>query len=159
MTDQSRARWIKGAWIIGIIAVLAVGAWQGWQYLQAQKGKNIASANGRIEATEVNIAAKYAGRIAKEFVDEGDYVTTGQVVAKMDTDKLQAELREAVAKVREAQSTIVTKRSKLAENESKRAAAQATVKQREAELWTARKRAERTCRAGWENCGVAAGSG
>ena len=62
----------------------------------------------------------------------------------MDTDKLQAELREAVAKVREAQSTIATKRSKLAENESKRAAAQATVTQREAELWTARKRAERT---------------
>ena len=78
MTDQSKAQWKKAAWIIGIIAVLAVVAWQGWQYLQAQKGKNIASANGRIEATEVNIAAKYAGRIAKEFVDEGDYVTTGR---------------------------------------------------------------------------------
>ena len=77
MTDQSRARWIRAAWGVGIIAIVAIIAWLAWQYLQAQKGKNIASANGRIEATEVNIAAKYAGRIAKEFVDEGDYVTNG----------------------------------------------------------------------------------
>ena len=144
MTDQSRARWIRAAWGVGIIAIVAIIAWLAWQYLQAQKGKNIASANGRIEATEVNIAAKYAGRIAEEFVDEGDYVTTGEVVAKMDTDVLQAQLREAKAKVKEAQSTITSKRSKLAENESKKAAAQATVLQRQAELWAAKKRADRT---------------
>ena len=144
MTDQSRARWIRAAWGVGIIAIVAIVAWLAWQYLQAQKGKNIASANGRIEATEVNIAAKYAGRIAKEFVDEGDYVTKGEVVAKMDTDVLQAQLREAKAKVQEAQSTIASKRSKLAENESKKAAAQATVLQRQAELWAAKKRADRT---------------
>ena len=77
MTDQSRARWIRAAWGVGIIAIVAIIAWLAWQYLQAQKGKNIASANGRIEATEVNIAAKYAGRIAAIFVDEGDYVKTG----------------------------------------------------------------------------------
>ena len=67
MTDQSRARWIRAAWGVGIIAIVAIIAWLAWQYLQAQKGKNIASANGRIEATEVNIAAKYAGRIADDF--------------------------------------------------------------------------------------------
>ena len=62
----------------------------------------------------------------------------------MDTDVLQAQLREAKAKVQEAQSTIASKRSKLAENESKKAAAQATVLQRQAELWAAKKRADRT---------------
>ena len=132
------------AWALGIMAVVAIAAFFAWKYIESMRGKVIASANGRIEATEVNIAAKYAGRIAKEFVDEGDYVTTGQVVAKMDTDKLQAELREAKAKVKEAQSTITSKRSKLAENESKKAAAQAEVKKREAELWAAKKRADRT---------------
>ena len=144
MTDQSRARWIKAAWGVGIIAIVAIIAWLAWQYLQAQKGKNIASANGRIEATEVNIAAKYAGRIAAILVDEGDYVKTGQVVAKMDIDVLQAQLREANAKVREAQSMIATKRSKLTQSESEKAAAQATVLQRQAELWAAKKRADRT---------------
>jgi HlyD family secretion protein len=144
MTDQSRARWIRAAWGVGLIAIVAIAALLAWKYIEGRRGRVIASANGRIEATEINIAAKYAGRIAKEFVDEGDYVTTGQVVAKMDTDVLQAQLREAKAKVQEAQSTIASKRSKLAENESKKAAAQATVLQRQAELWAAKKRADRT---------------
>jgi HlyD family secretion protein len=144
MADQGRARWIRAAWGVGIIAIVAIVVVLAWQYIKSQRGKGIASANGRIEATEVNIAAKYAGRIAKEFVDQGDYVTKGEVVAKMDTDVLQAQLREAKAKVQEAQSTITAKRSKLAENESKKAAAQADVIKREAELWAARKRAERT---------------
>ena len=144
MINLSRAQWIKAAWVVGIIAVMVIVVWLAWQYIKAQRGKVIASANGRIEATEVNIAAKYAGRIVKEFVDEGDYVTTGEVVAKMDTDVLQAQLREATAKVREAKSTITTKRSKLAQCESDKAAAQATVLQRQAELWAANKRAGRT---------------
>src|SRR3974390_1547035 len=104
------------AWALGIMAVVAIAVFFAWKYIESMRGRVIASANGRIEATEVNIPAKYAGRIAQEFVDQGDYGTTGQVVAKMDPDKLQAELREAKAKVREAQSTIAAKRSKLAEN-------------------------------------------
>ena len=129
---------------MGIMVIASITAMLVWKYLQAQRGRDIASANGRIEATEINVAAKCAGRIAKEFVDEGDYVTKGEVVAKMDTDVLQAQQREAKAKVQEAQSTIASKRSKLVENESKKAAAQATVMQREAELWTARQRSKRT---------------
>lgn len=144
MTDQSRARWIRIAWVGGGIAIMVIVFVLAWKYIEARRGRVIASANGRIEATEVNIAAKYAGRIAKEFVDQGDYVTKGEVVAKMDTDVLQAQLREAKAKVQEAHSTITAKRSKLAENESKKAAAQADIIKREAELWAARKRAERT---------------
>ena len=144
MADQGRARWIRTAWVGGIIAIVAIAAFWAWKYIEGRRARVIASANGRIEATEVNIAAKYAGRIVKEFVDQGDYVTKGEVVAKMDTDVLQAQLREAKAKVQEAQSTIASKRSKLAENESKKAAAQATVLQRQAELWAAKKRADRT---------------
>jgi len=144
MIDLNRRQWIRAAWVVGILAVMVIVVLLAWQFIKAQRGKVIASANGRIEATEINIAAKYAGRIVKEFVDQGDYVTKGEVVAKMDTDVLQAQLREAQAKVQEAQSTITAKRSKLAENESNKAAAQADVIKREAELWAAKKRADRT---------------
>ncbi len=144
MADQSKARWIRTAWVGGIIAILVIVVVLAWQFIIAHRGTAIVSANGRLEATEVNIAAKYAGRIVKEFVDQGDYVTKGEVVAKMDTDVLQAQLREAQAKVQEAHSTITAKRSKLAQRESDKAAAQADVIKREAELWAARKRAERT---------------
>ncbi len=42
----------------------------------------IAKSNGRIEATQVDIAAKYAGRIAQVLVNEGDDVTAGEVLAR-----------------------------------------------------------------------------
>ncbi|MDD2903116.1 MAG: HlyD family efflux transporter periplasmic adaptor subunit [Syntrophales bacterium] len=124
-----------------VIAALLV-----WQFLIRGKGesKYIASANGRIEATEIDVAAKYAGRIKTILVDEGDFVTAGQVVARMDTEVLQAQLRQAEAQAQQAQSAIATARSKLAQRESEKAAAQATVMQRQAELDVARKRSARS---------------
>jgi HlyD family secretion protein len=53
-----------------------------------------ASGNGRLEADEIDIDTKFAGRIAELRVDEGDMVKAGQVVAVMDTRDLQAELKQ-----------------------------------------------------------------
>ena len=36
--------------------------------------------NGRIEATEVDVAAKTAGRVAEILVNEGDFVKAGDVI-------------------------------------------------------------------------------
>ena len=142
MTDQSRARWIRAAWVGVIIGIAALIV---WQFLKGKgDGKVIASANGRIEATEIDVAAKYAGRIKTILVDEGDFVTAGQVVARMDIDVLLAQLRQAEAQARQAQSAIATARSKLAQRQSEKAAAQATVMQRQAELDVARKRSARS---------------
>ena len=41
----------------------------------------IVSGNGRLEADPIDISTKFAGRIAELRVDEGDRVTSGQVVA------------------------------------------------------------------------------
>ena len=54
----------------------------------------IASGNGRLEADEIDIDTKFAGRIAKLFADEGDMVRAGQVVAVMDTRDLEASLKK-----------------------------------------------------------------
>lgn len=62
-----------------------------------------AGGNGRLEAKQVDIATKYQGRIAEVLADEGDMVDAGQVVARMDTEPLEAQLRNAQARIREAQ--------------------------------------------------------
>ena len=56
-----------------------------------------ASGNGRIEATEYDIATKRPGRIATVAVREGDLVEPAQVLATMDTCDLEADLHEAEA--------------------------------------------------------------
>ncbi len=64
--------------------------------------EGFASGNGRIEATELDIATKYAERLLDVLAREGDMVEAGQVLAHMDTEELEAELREKQAELRRA---------------------------------------------------------
>jgi HlyD family secretion protein len=76
--------------------------------------------NGRLEATQVDVAAKYGGRLATLTVDEGDEVTAGQVVATISSPETEAKLREAQANLlkakhalAEADAVIVQRKSDL----------------------------------------------
>ncbi|WP_374384943.1 HlyD family secretion protein [Dongia sp.] len=93
-----------------VILVLIGGAAAGyvfWQERQSEAAlKGLAVANGRIEVERVAIATKYAGRVADIRVDEGDLVKQGDIVARMDTAELQAELAEAKAGQRQAEQGI-----------------------------------------------------
>ena len=64
--------------------------------------EGIVKTNGRIEATEVDVAAKYPGRLATVTVNEGDEVTAGQVVATISSPETEAQLRGAQAQVLKA---------------------------------------------------------
>lgn len=107
-------------------------------------GAGFASANGRIEGVEIDVAAKTAGRVTAVLVDEGDFVKTGDVLARMDTAVLAAQLREAQAQLRQAKSSVAVAHSQVTQRESEKAAADAVVAQREAERDVANKRLERT---------------
>jgi HlyD family secretion protein len=64
--------------------------------------EGFALGNGRIEATEVDVATKLPGRLEEVRVREGDRVEPGQVVAVLDTDALEAQQRQAQAELRRA---------------------------------------------------------
>jgi HlyD family secretion protein len=140
LANLTKQRWLLWA------ALVVVGglAFVAWKFLQPAKlPPGFTSSNGRIEATEVDIATKLALRIKKELVDEGDLVTAGQIVAYMDTDSLEATRREDVAKLNEAKYAVDADRSTVAQRKSEKAAAEAGVRQREAELNLARKNVQR----------------
>src|SRR5262249_44213077 len=54
----------------------------------------------------IDIDTKFAGRIAQLFVDEGDMVKAGQLVAMMDTRDLEASLKKAEALLSQAQRAL-----------------------------------------------------
>ena len=83
-------------------AAIAGAGWYWWQQRQAQLPPGIAWGNGRIEAEEIDIATKFAGRIAELLADEGDMVKQGQILARMDTHDLEAELNRAQAQQKQA---------------------------------------------------------
>jgi HlyD family secretion protein len=126
------------------VIVVSGVAYAGWRTFQPAKlPDGFASSNGRIEAVEIDIATKTAGRITAVLVNEGDFVTAGQVLAQMDTDVLQAQIREARADLLRAQTAVETAKSTLTQRESEKAAAEAVVAQRDAELDLAYKRLTR----------------
>jgi HlyD family secretion protein len=67
--------------------------------------EGFASSNGRIEATEVDIATKTAGRIDTILVKEGQFVARA-TLARMDTRVLNEQRLEAAAQIKEAESAI-----------------------------------------------------
>lgn len=119
-------------WIIGIVAVVAAAAW--WMLRPVGTAEGFATSNGRIEATEVDIATKIAGRIDAILVSEGQFVRQGEVLARMDTRVLQEQRLEAIAQIKEAESAVAAAQALLEQRQSEMRAAQAVVKQRDAEL-------------------------
>lgn len=138
--QNRRRRAIAG--LVGLVIVLT--ALYLWQRAQTDTPDNIASGNGRIEATEIDVAAKTPGRLAEVHVSEGDFVTTGQELARMDTRSLEAERRQAQAQLGQARSAVATARSQLSQAESDKAAAEAVLLQREAEYEAARRQSARS---------------
>ncbi|MBW6496406.1 MAG: HlyD family efflux transporter periplasmic adaptor subunit [Burkholderiaceae bacterium] len=134
-------RWALRSGVVAAVAVAAVYFWL--QHDGDGALEHIVSGNGRIEAVEIDIAARQPGRIQSIEVREGELVRSGQVLVRMDTESLQAQLRQAEARVRQAEDTVVTARSQLAQRESEKAAAQALVVQRQTELAAAQRRVQR----------------
>ena len=80
----------KAGWLLPVVALLAAGiGYLAWQRLRAgDLPEGLASGNGRIEAVEIDVAARVSGRIKEMLANEGDFVTAGQIVARMDTETL-----------------------------------------------------------------------
>ncbi|KQW24328.1 HlyD family secretion protein [Acidovorax sp. Root402] len=125
-----------------LLGTVLVVRWAPWQ--PKGPGPGFVSGNGRIEATEIAVATKLAGRVLDVLVAEGDFVKAGQPLARMQIDSLQAQREEAVARLQQAQLAISSAQVQVAQRESDYQAALAVVAQRESDLDTARRRLPRS---------------
>ena len=137
---------MKKALILAAIAVAAAAiALLAWTAMKpAGPGVGFVSGNGRIEATEIDVATKLAGRVQEIMVNEGDFVQTGQPLAQMQIDVLDAQRDEARAQSQQAVTAVASAKAQVAVRQSDTAAAEAMVGQRESELDAARRRLARS---------------
>ncbi len=127
------------------LLLAAAGGYFAWTRLHdAGPGDAFASGNGRIEATEIDVATKLAGRVDGIYVDEGDFVRAGQSLAKMQVTVLEAQLDEARAQHQQAINNAASIEAQVTQRESDKAAAQAMVAQREAERDAAQRKLARS---------------
>ena len=140
MTRTSRS-WL---FVVSAVALAALGYWAWQRFAGSDLPAGIVSGNGRVEATEIDIAAKIPGRIKEILVREGDFVKAGEVLVRMNTDQLEARRRQAEAEFKRALIGVETANSLVSQREADRKAAIAIIAQREAELDAATRRLQRS---------------
>lgn len=89
-------------YIFAAFFVIAIGKYAADYYSQPDKPDPFASGNGRIEATEVDVASKLPGRVVEIGVEEGKYVHKGEIVARLDTSELDARMAQSHAQIQQA---------------------------------------------------------
>ena len=130
---------------VAVLAGIVAGSYCTWDTQPSQgQGDGFVRGNGRIEATEMDVATRQRGRVQHIFAREGEFVVAGQRLALMQVDTVQAERDEVVARRRQALQTAASAEAEVAVPERECQAADAAVQQRKSELEAAHRRLART---------------
>jgi HlyD family secretion protein len=120
---------VRRPWLIGLLLLAAIGGTAGVFAIrrQMQGGQDLSALTVPVQSSDVslqvrgtgtiqpirtvNLSPKVAGRIKQIFVDQGDRVTQGQVIAKMDDQDLVADVAQSRANLLLTQERLNTLRS------------------------------------------------
>lgn len=130
---------ISRKWLIAIAILLVIAAFLGYRYWKAKRSElpaGIVSGNGRVEAKLTDATAKLPLRVKEVLVDEGDLVKKGQVLVRLDSVTLDAD-------VTRDQAAVAAAKEELAASQAAVAAANAEVVQSQSEIRLAQTEAER----------------
>ena len=78
----------------------------------------IDKAEGRIEATQVDVSSKYPGQLSEISVGEGTKVAIGQVIGRVSSPEFEAQLRAAQSELQSAQDGLAGAESEIASRRS-----------------------------------------
>jgi HlyD family secretion protein len=110
-----RRRW--WLWLGGVVVILSVGGWfamgRGPAHTYVTKpisrgllAVNVSATGTLAPRNQVDVGAEVSGRIDKLEVDFNDHVKKGQILARINTDQLVAQLQQAQASLDQAQATL-----------------------------------------------------
>ena len=105
MNPSTRSRLLRGAAVLLVVAGLGIGGPLVSRILNS-RGVPTIQVTGNMEALQVDVSAKIAGRILSLRVREGDRVTEGQLLARLDDAELRAEVERAEAALKTAEAQL-----------------------------------------------------
>jgi HlyD family secretion protein len=117
--------------------------------VQSQPLRVRITASGTVQPIQtVNLSPKSAGIVAALLVEQGDRVSQGQIVARMENTDIEAQLTQARARVAQAEARLAGLRSgnrpqEIAQAEARVRQAEAQISETQARLELAQQRLER----------------
>ena len=131
----------RTAFIVGLIILLvAVGGWFWWQSRHAADATELVL-HGNVDLRQVDLAFNNSERIAAVLVQEGDRVRRGQLLARLDTSRLEPQLAQVEAQA--AAQRQVVQRLRNGSRPEEIAQARANVEASKADAANARAQYER----------------
>jgi HlyD family secretion protein len=109
---ESRSR-VKRIVIVVVVIVAAVVIWEIF-FAAPKLPASIVALSGRIEGDDSAVAPKTSGKILEITVREGDTVTAGQVIARLDDAQLRAKEDQAKAALLDSQAKLQSARGQIA---------------------------------------------
>jgi len=129
-TAPSATRWI---WLTGALVVVLAAAVAAWLWTRparipvhvvtalAVSGAGAAAAGSMLDASgyvvarrEATVASKITARMVELDIEEGEHVTAGQIIAKLDDTNVRAALNEALAQLNYAKAGLTETQVNLA---------------------------------------------
>jgi len=124
-SNGAKRRWRRTAALLAVVLLAGGGAgYYAWKAAHPPLPVGISVGNGRIEADEIDISTKFAGRVAELSVDIGDMVAPGQIVARMDTRDIEQSLSKSEAQARQALRSIDEANANLTQQQTQKTLAQ-----------------------------------
>ncbi len=121
---KRRSRRIAAAVLVVLLGAVGGGGYYFWKLAHPPLPVGVSVGNGRIEADQIDIDTKFAGRVSELLADIGDTVTPGQVVARMDTRDIEQSLSKSEAQARSAQKAIEEAQANLVLQQTQRTLAE-----------------------------------
>jgi HlyD family secretion protein len=94
---------MKSRLIISLVSLSVVIIAVYWLYLKPSESTDFYQTNGRIEAEQVLVASKFAARIEKIFIEEGQYIEAGGKIAQLDMKQIESQYKASLAQIQQAQ--------------------------------------------------------
>ena len=104
-----------------ILVALAAGAWW-WTNNHVEPGNDLVL-RGNVDIRQVELAFNASGRVNQVLVQEGDRVTKGQLLARLDTERLQLQLAQSEGLARAQRSQLAKLKAGSRPEEIRQAAA------------------------------------
>ena len=125
----------------GLIAVTLISAIAAWWLMQRERAPTHLTLYGDIDLRQVQLSFNNSERIAAVLVQEGDRVREGQLLARLDTARLEPQLAQAEAQA--AAQLQIVKRLRSGSRPEEIAQARANLQAAQADLANARQQYER----------------
>jgi HlyD family secretion protein len=125
----------------GLVAVSLIAVVVAWRLMQGESDPTQLTLYGNIDLRQVQLSFNNSERIAAVLVQEGDRVRQGQLLARLDTARLEPQLAQAEAQA--AAQLQVVKRLRSGSRPEEIAQARANLQAAQADLTNARQQYER----------------